>query len=291
MRKIIKHYKTLIFLFLASQHPAYANSFADIEAGLVSDDNLTRTDYSDDIKADSALELFADYGNFYELNNNWSATSSVFARLTNYSKYSQFSSVNYGIAGSARKKLGLGAYSPSIKITASAGINNVQDDNRDSTLYDIGVGWDKRLNNRWQLGLGIKYDRSNAKTSTYDTEATTYYLVADYEINNTLLLNMGISQRNGDIISITNPTKNPSENIYNYLSKASGNKTSSDTVFGSGLTAYNINANTLILTVGLSYALDNNSSINARYENQNSSLPYGISYGNNIYRINYIYSF
>ena len=44
MSNKIKYYNTLISLFLASSPFTYANTFGDIEVGLVNDDNLTRAD-------------------------------------------------------------------------------------------------------------------------------------------------------------------------------------------------------------------------------------------------------
>lgn len=288
MTGMSKHYQTLILFIFSISTTCTANTYADFELGLVNDDNLTRSDYGYDKKSDTAIEAYANYGNFYDMKNNWGATASVFAQYVSYSKYTSFSSLLYGISASARKKLGLGPYSSSLRLSASFGIKNSQDNNRDSTTQDIGFGWSKRLNNQWQLAAGVNLDNTDAKAITYDTSGTTYYFSADYSINETLLLNLGVSQRKGDIISISNPSTNPNQS---YLSLASSGKNMIDRVFGNNLTAYRINADTQILKIGLSYALNEKSSANISYENQNSKLPYGISYKNTILRANYAYSF
>jgi len=264
-----------------------ANTFGDIDIGVINDDNLTRSDYNSDKKAGTALELFADYGKFYDLNNNLSATSSLFVQYTSHFDYDKLSTFGFGVSGSLRKKLGLGAYSSSVQSILSITANNVNDSKRDNKTLDLSLGWNKRLNDMWELSAGVSLDNSDATNKVFDTSGTSIYFSSDYTISEKLLLNFGVSQRSGDIISVTS-TSNPN---YTYISLASGTNNISDKVFGSGLTAYRVNATTLILKTSLSYALNDDSSFNVGYEHQNSSLAYGIDYKNNIIRANYIYIF
>jgi hypothetical protein len=283
-------YLILLLLLLATQFfisPAVANTFGDIDAGIVNDDNLSRSDYGPDKKAGTAIEIFADYGKFFDLNNNWSATASVFSQYTNHIDFSKLSTLAYGASGSIRKKLGLGAYSSSIQASLSFQINNVADTKRNNNTIETGLNWNKKLNDTWELSTGISLDSSDAKNNVFDVNGTTFYLSTDYTFSEKLLFSFGLSQRNGDIISVSSGT-NPN---WTNLGLASGSNYVSDTVFGTGLTAYRVNAKTLIIKASLSYALNNDSSINVGYEQQNSSLGYGINYLNNILRVNYIYSF
>lgn len=277
---------TLCFLFVSIT--AQANTFGDIDIGIINDDNLTRSDYGPDKKAGTALELFADYGKFYDLNNNWSATASVFTQYTNHFDFDKLSTFAIGVSGSVRKKLGLGAYSSSIRTAISVTTNNVSDSKRSNKTLDLSVGWDKRLNDTWELSAGVSLDNSDATNNVFDTNGTTVYVSSDYTFSEKILLSFGLSQRTGDIITVTNAATNPN---WSNLDLASGGNNISDTVFAAGLTAYRVNATTLIIKAALSYALNDNSSINAGFEHQNSALAYGIDYKNNILRANYIYSF
>lgn len=290
-----KHNKFLIlFLILNSQFifsSSHANTFGDIDVGIINDDNLTRSNFGPDKKSGAAIDLFADYGKFYELKNNWSATATVFSQYTNHIDFTKLSTLAIGASASTRKKLGLGAYSSSIQASASISVNTVDDSKRSNNRLELGVSWDKRLNNVWELAAGVSLDSSNAKNSVFNTTSTSIYLNADYTFTEKLLISVGLSQRSGDIITVTNASKNPSEATYGYLSLSSGSNKISDDVYGSGLTAYRIKADTLIFKVSASYALNDNSSINAGYENQSSSLAYGVSYKNNLLRVNYVYSF
>ena len=288
-----EHYKKLIFvttflsiyLFTATSH---ANTFGDIDIGIINDDNLSRSDYGPDKKAGTALELFADYGKFYDLKNNWSATVSAFTQYTNHFDFDKLSTFAIGVSGSVRKKLGLGAYSSSIRTAISITANNVSDSKRSNKALDLSIGWDKRLNDTWELSAGVSLDNSDAKNKVFDTRGTSVYFSTDYTFSEKLLLSFGLSQRNGDIMSVTNSSTNP--NI-SYITLASGGNKVHDTVFGSGLAAYRLSATSLIIKTSLSYAINDEASVNVGYEHQNSSLAYGIDYKNNILRVNYIYSF
>lgn len=281
----------LIVIPLLLSNSSYANTFGDIDIGVINDDNLTRSDYGPDKKAGTAIEIFADYGKFYDLKNNWSATATAFAQYTNHIDFTKLSTLGFGVSGSARKKLGLGAYSSSIQASVSIGVDNTSDSKRSNNSVDLGISWDKRLNDTWELAAGISLDNSNAKNSVFNSSGTTVYVSTDYTFSEKLLFSFGLSQRSGDIITVTDASANPNEATYQYLSLASGSNNISDDVFGSGLTAYRIKADTLIIKISASYAINDNSSINAGYENQNSSLAYGISYKNNLLRVNYVYSF
>jgi hypothetical protein len=286
-------YLILFLLNLSSFFPtaSYANTFGDIDIGIINDDNLTRSDYGPDKKSDTAIEVFVDYGKFYDLNNNWSATTTVFSQYSHHIDYNQLSTFGVGISGSARKKLGLGAYSSSILTSASVAINSVKDSKRNNNAVEFDVSWNKRLNDTWELATGVSLDYSNAKNSVFDTSGTTIHLSTDYTVNEKLLFSFGLSRRTGDIITVTNASKNPNEATYGYLSLSSGTNKINDNVYSSGLTAYRITADTFIIKISMSYALNDVSSLNAGYENQNSTLGYGISYKNNIFRVNYVYSF
>ena len=280
----------LIILTLSTS-PALANTFADIDIGFVTDDNLTRSDYGPDKKAGSAIELFADYGKFYDLKNNWSATAAVSTQYTNHITFNKLSTFNLGLSGSVRKKLGLGAYASSIQASLSLGVNNVSDSRRSNNALDLSLSWDKRYNDNWELSAGFSLDNATATNSVFNSSGSTLFVSTDYTYNEKLLFSFGLSQRSGDIITVTNAAANPNEVTWNYLSLASGGNKTSDSIFGSGLTAYRINAKTLIIKAALSYALDDYSSVNAGIEYQDSALAYGISYKNNLIRLNYIYSF
>lgn len=287
-----KYYKNLVFSlsFLSTfiiQTASQANTFGDIDIGIINDDNLTRSDYASDKKAGTAIEFFADYGKFYDLNNNWSATASVFTQYTNHIDFDKLTTFGLGVSGSVRKKLGLGAYSSSLQSVVSITANNMSDSKRDNKTLDLSIGWDKRLNDTWELSAGVSIDNSDATNKVFDTSGTTVYFSSDYTISEKLLLSLGLSERKGDIISVTS-TSNPN---YTKINLASGTNNINDKAFGSGLTAYRVNATTFILKASLSYALNDVSSINAGYEYQNSSLAYGIDYINNIIQANYIHSF
>ena len=292
----IKEYNKYLILILALISPvitnsSFANTFGDVDIGIISDDNLTRSDYSPDKKAGTAIEFFADYGKFFDLKNNWSATGSIYTQYTNHIDFTRLSTLGLGTSASARKKLGIGAYSSSIRASLSLAVNTVTDSRRSNNAVELGLSWDKRLNDIWEFAAGLTLESVNAKNSVFDSSGTTVYASADYNFSEKLLFSFGVSQRSGDIISVTNASANPSEATYAYLSQSSGSNWISDDVYGSGLTAYRIKADTFIIKASLSYALNNSSSINAGFENQNSKLGYGISYKNNILRANYIYSF
>ena len=284
--------KYLFTLLLSMIMPhAIANTFADIDVAAIHDDNLSRSNYAPDIKSGSAIETFADYGKFFDLKNNWSATATVFAQYTKHINFNRLSSSGLGVSGSVRKKLGLGAYSSSIQISASNTTINVVDTKRSNNALDFSVSWDKRLNDIWEVSAGISLDNSIAKNKIFNSDGSTVYFSTDYTLSEKVLFSFGLSQRRGDIITVTNASANPNEVNWQDLSRASDGNNISDDVFGAGLTAYRINATTLIFKMAVSYALNDESALNAGYEYQNSTLAYDVKYNNNILRVNYIYNF
>lgn len=80
-----RHYEKIIFSlsFLSLSNistTCHANTFGNLDIGIINDDNLTHSDYETDKKAGTALKLFVDYGKLYDLNNNWSAIASIFSQ-------------------------------------------------------------------------------------------------------------------------------------------------------------------------------------------------------------------
>jgi hypothetical protein len=271
----------ILWLGLAS--PVAAGWIADVESGIVYEDNLSFASMDRDIKGAVALVTSASGGAAAYLTDRHtvSLTADLFGDL--HESYSGLDHVALGATAAFRAKLGLGPDAPWVRVAASGGRLQYREDVRDGWYYRVTAGIGKRFGPRWELradyafdGRTADHERAVADTipaDVFDQQAHTFSARADFQATPILLVFGSYACRIGDVASTTQ--RNPQ--IF-----AASSAIVADPAFGSNTFAYKIDATTHILSVGMSVALGARWSLNVSYAHQIGLGDGGIDYHNNI---------
>ncbi len=114
---------------------------------------------------------------------------------------------------------------------------------------------------------------SGIQGNAFDTDGHTFSIRAIYTVSYRLSLLFEYGRHMGEVSSTTR--RNSA--IFN-----ASDAIAPDPVFGSDRFVYRIDADTNIFSFGISYALDNNTSLNAGYEYRDSKADQNINYSNSI---------
>ena len=117
---------------------------------------------------------------------------------------------------------------------------------------------------------------------TFDLDRLSATVLADFTVNQRLLLTFGTTWRDGDVAS----TAIPNTNIID-----ASEAITDDPVFGDNFFAYKIDAEVLSFAVDASIAVGGDASVVVGYEYQDTDAVAGIEYDKTIVRANYVRSF
>lgn len=279
-------------LLLGLGRPADAAWIADVETGVVYEDNLSFAAKDQDIKGAAALttSAVAGYAAYLTDRHVVSLTGDFAGDL--YERYHGLNHVTLGVTAAFRTKLGLGAQAPWVRVAASGSRLQYQDDVRDGWYYRAAVGVGKRFGERWALRLDYAFDGRTADheravttrlpADVFDQQAHTVSIRADFQATALLAVFAGYAARIGDVASSTQRNAE----IF-----AASDAVVADPAFGSDVFAYKIQATTHILGAGLSLALGARWSVNVGYEHQIGLAEGGLDYHNNVVRGTVLFSY
>jgi len=273
----------LAILGVGLASPAAAAWIADVETGVVYEDNLSFASMDRDIKGAAALLTSASGGAAAYLTDRHSVslTGDVVGDL--HERYSGLDHIALGVTAAFRSKLGLGADAPWVRVAASGGRPQYRVDVRDGWYYRVAAGIGKRFGPRWELRADYAFDGRTADherpvtprlpADVFDQQAHTFSARADFQATPALLVFGGYACRLGDVASTTQR---------NAQIFAASSAVEADPAFGPNAFAYKIDATTHILSAGLSFALGARWSLNVAYAHQIGLGDGGIDYHNNI---------
>ena len=277
-----------------------ASSAAIFNAGVTYsyDDNLSNGQLAGDIKGDHLLDLELSGGRYYQLAPSLGLIISAKLKATHYDSYGDLNSTSLGASASLRKKFGLGPMAPMVNASIDISHLDVQHDPRDRWIYKAGLGIRKRLNPR--LDLSVNYEHLETAPDhggedipflvnnfgidgdVFDIRRDSLTAALVFSVTERLSAYGSYSRQQGTIVASTLP--DPAlVSIYD--------KAMFDPVFGPGVVAYAIEADTDIFGAGLSWALNNHSSLNLGYERRDSEGDLNFTYANNILRASLLYAF
>lgn len=271
---------------LALPELAAADWFAGLEAGMEYDDNLSRSELSTDVVSDRALRLLVEGGRAFELEAGRALTLTSDLRLTAFDEITGMANRVARIEGSFRRKFGLGARVPVLRLSAAVERLDFDDAKRDGWLYAVEIAGSKRLGERWDLGVELSYEVRRADAATpatvFDQERIGASLLADVALGGPWFLGIGYGFLDGDVVS--NAT--PNDRII-----AAKEASIPDPVFGEGRLVYRLEADVHRFTVDLGRALTRDSSLLLGYELQATRAHGGIDYERNDVRLTYVHAF
>jgi len=277
---------------LGHTHRAGAAWIADVEVGLVHEDNVSLGEMERDIKSDTALSTSFSAGASTLLGerNTLSVTGDFIGNV--YDRFSGLDNLSLGVTAAFRRKLGLGAAAPWVRVSGAGARQEYRNDVRDGWRYRLGTGVGKRFGERWDLRAEYAFERRMADHEravtprlpgdVFDQESHTLSFRGDFLYSEAISLSVGYALRRGDVASTTQ--RNPA--IF-----AASSAVTADSTFGSDTFAYKIDATTHVLSFGLSLALGQRSSFNLGYEHQIGQGNGGVDYRNNVFRASFLYSY
>jgi len=285
--------RLLLLLVLGICCPAVATAdlIADLEAGLLHDSNLNNAELKQDIRSDTALTASLSAGQFIQLDENHSLTVTADLKSEVYHRYSGMSNLSAGGTLALRRKFGIGAAAPWLRLSASAARLEFKNDVRDGWLYRAALAGGKRLAERWDLQAGYSIERRTGDHATasgslpgnvFDLKNQSLTFDVRYSLSEKTLLFAGYTWRDGDVVS----TSAPNAKIFR-----GSTAITPDPVFGANARAYKLDATSHIANVGVSQALGSRSSLNVSYQRQITHGDGDNNYYKNIFAATYSHSF
>jgi hypothetical protein len=280
-----------LLCLLLPVRPAEAAWIADVEAGVVYEDNVNLADKARDTRSDTALGASLSAGRLAHVTDSSvvSLTGDVIG--AGYTRFGGLSNLYLGVTAAFRTRFGLGATSPWVRVAGSAARLEYREDVRDGWRYRAVAGAGKRLGERWDVRVEYAFDHRTADDElavtrlpgdVFDQTSHTISARVDYLHSRALVLFAGYALRLGDVASTT--PRNPE--IF-----AVSSAVTPDPAFGPDAIAYKIDATTHVLSVGLSFALGEEASFNLGYERQIGLGDGGVDYHDNVFRASFLYSY
>jgi hypothetical protein len=245
-----------------------------------------------DIRSDRALTVSASVGQFIQLDRDHSLTMSLDLKTEQYNHFGGLSNVSTGAAIGARRKFGVGAAAPWVRVSASATHFDFNESVRDGWLYRGGLSVGKRIAERWEVQAEYSVERRTGDDAvpivralpgdTFDLRSQSATLDVRFSVSEQTLVFVGHAWRNGDVVS----TSMPNARIFR-----TSTALSRDPVFGPGMFAYKLDAITHTLSLGASQALGTRSALNASYQRQMTHGAGDNDYFKNVFALTYSHGF
>ncbi|CAN5624013.1 hypothetical protein BH20VER1_BH20VER1_17870 [soil metagenome] len=266
----------VVSVALAATQAASADLIREVRAEVVYDDNVSNSNRAADQRDDFSFAALGQVGWFGELARNLRLSLTVDGEAQVFADYSDFDHVLLGATGSLRYRIGLGAMAPFVRVEASGGYANFRQDQQDGGRYRAGLTIGKRVLEQFALEGSYFYEDIGGSARLFDR--CSHILVANARLDLTAQtqVNFGYEFRDGAVISYA---VRPRPDIVPLVNTQGPVDT-----FGPGYEAYNFDAITHTLGIGVSQALTQTVSLNFRYEWQHTSRAH-LTYTGNVLRL------
>jgi len=273
--------------------PAHAEWEIGATAGAFYDDNLTRAQDSVDKRAAGAGTACLNGTNFISLTGSDAVTFTVNGRGEAFERYSGLSNVVIGGTAAYRHKFGLGYTAPWVSLTVGASFDDYREDLRTSTRLDLRAATGTRFTEHFDASAGIYYERRydnhgesivpGISGHVFDLAGQGAYVRGGYAPTNALYFDAKAGVRRGDVES----TSQRSLQIF-LASSAIAN----DPVWGDpALFAYRLSGTTWSGALTSSYALSDQSSLDAEYHYEFTRAAQGLEYTSNRITVFFVHRF
>jgi hypothetical protein len=279
-------------LLVCLPDPARSDWTLGTDAQLRHDNNVGNAGNYDDIVGDTIVDGRLSMFQLFPLGANYSL--SVGGDLSGES-YNRLKGLNDGSLGGAlavKRKWGLGAYAPWVRIGLSIARSEYHDDYRNATVYRATLSAGQRLDERWNLRAEYAYERRAANSQpelvpgisgdAYSETSQTLTGSAEYALNERTFLVFGPLLRHGDVVS----TSEPSLGIF-----TAARAIAADPAFGPDAYAYKLTGTTFGFRVGINYSPTSRSLLGLGFQRLETHADGGNSYTKSIPEISWDYRF
>ncbi len=204
----------IIASFTATAAATQSNDFLDVSLAVNHDDNISRALLSTDRYADENLELTLSGGRLYQLRSQ--DTLTLFASIagTQFQEFDGLDSKALNLGASLQHKYGLGAYAPSVSGGLSWTRHGSDTKVRSRDLFELSLGYRKRLSPEWDFSAGANYEISEGledgvkyaskyspDNDIYDFEQASVFVSTEYTFSNYSTLSGSYSYVDGNTVS------------------------------------------------------------------------------------------
>ncbi len=274
----------LLFPSLAWSNMEYAG---DVSIG--SNDNISSAVSTRDIFKDQFISANYNLGKLWVPTPGRSFLLRGHLGLQNFSGSDGLNRTAYGVSLGYTHRLGLGAYTPRINLSARADYRNFESSNRDGWLYRTSISLQKRFSPAWHGSIALSHEQRTAdkdKADPYVTgisgnvfnqENIEYSASLEYTLANASVISLSYLFRDGEIDASTNPGS-----AFFRFSRAIAND---KTLCGNckNYVAYLIKAQTNTIMLDWNWALGRDSSVSLNLQRRIADTE-----GNNTYTTNIV---
>jgi hypothetical protein len=265
-----------ILFLLESAGSSNGDWIRDFRGEVSYDDNVSKSDRDADQRGDFAFEGQARLGRFGELSDNFRLAITADIDVRTLARYEDFNNVFVGSTASVRYRFGLGAMAPFVRLEGSGGYANFTQNLQDGARYRAGITIGKRMTQRLALDASYFFDDIGGRIRLFDRRSHTFALTASLDLTATTQVSGTYELRDGEVISYAVPERPDIVALANAHREVN--------TFGQTYEAYNLDATTHTLAIGISQALTQSVALNVRYEWQETSRAQ-LSYLSNVLRV------
>lgn len=237
-------------------------------------DNLSNSNRASDERDDFSFAGHASVGRFGELTDDLRLTVTADLDARTFVRYEDFDNLAISSTVALRYRFGLGAMAPFIRLEARGGYAAFRQSLQSGGRFRTGLTVGKRLTERFAVDASYFYENIGGEIRLFDRFSHALGLNASFDLTDRTRLIAGYEWRVGEVISYAIPPRPEIEAIAN-----------ADRIvdtFGQPYVAYNLDAITNALSLGVSQALTESVSLNARYEWRDTSRSH-LSYTNHVF--------
>jgi hypothetical protein len=256
------------------------------------DNNVGNAGYSDDIVGDFILAAKISVSRLFPLDGGFSLTAGADLSGERYDRLDGLNNASLGAALGLRKKWGLGAYAPWIRIGGSVARTDYDADYRNASIYRAALGAGRRLNERWNLALDYTFERRSAASSpqeapgvsgdAFSQTSETLNAHAQFACSENTYLTAGLIFRHGDVVSTT---------LGSLATYTSLRAYADDLAFGPDAYAYRQMGTTVGFRVGVNYAPAPHHLLGIGFQRLDTHTEGGNAYTKSIPELRWDYSF
>jgi hypothetical protein len=262
------------------------------DAQLRHDNNVGNAGNYDDIVGDTIVDARLSMFQLFPVGEDYSLSVGGDLSGESYDRLKGLNNASLGGALALKRKWGLGAYVPWVRIGVSIARSDYKDDYRNDTAYRTTLSAGQRLDERWNLWAEYAYERRAASSQpevvpgisgdAYSQTSQTLTGSAEYALSEHTFLVFGFLLRYGDVVS----TAEPSLGIFT-VSRA----VAPDPAFGPDEYAYKLTGTTFGFRVGMNYSPTPHNLLGFGFERLDTHADGGNSYTKSIPEISWDYRF
>ena len=258
---------------LAFTAPVQADWIYEARGVMSYDDNISRSNREADVRDDAIFRSVLRVGRFDQLTDDLRLTLAADVEGQVLSQFTDFNSFGGMGEASLRHRFGLGALAPFLRVEAGAGYHDFAQSWQDGARFRAGATMGKRLTERFAAELGYRFEAHDAQIRTFERQAHLISLRTACDLTASTQITAKYEYRHGEVVSYGQPPRPDIVAVANALQPVN--------TFGTPYVAYNLDAATHAVSIGVSHACNRMFALSLAYERQETTA-FHLDYSNNV---------